>query len=46
MNFSPDDFVPNSRILYVDDEEGLLQSFKSLMRQEEVETHSFRILHK
>ena len=39
MNFNPDVFKPNSRILYVDDEEGFLQSFKSLMRREEVETH-------
>ncbi len=39
MNLSPDAFTPNTRILYVDDEEGLLQSFKSLMRPEEVETH-------
>ncbi len=39
MNSIHDSFEPNKRILYVDDEEALLQSFNSLMRREEVETH-------
>ncbi|GBD88067.1 hydrogenase transcriptional regulatory protein hupR1 [bacterium BMS3Abin03] len=32
-------FVPNRKILYVDDEVNLLSSFRSLMRKEDVETY-------
>lgn len=31
-------YVPNQKVLYVDDEENLLSSFQSLMRRENVET--------
>lgn len=33
------DFIPNKKVLFVDDEENLLNSFISLMRKEDVDVH-------
>jgi len=33
------DFIPNKKVLFVDDEENLLNSFISLMRKEDIDVH-------